>query len=60
MAATLLCVLLALFRVNGVRRFCLGRTATGILMLLTLGGLGIRTIIGFIFAVSGNVKDKDK
>lgn len=28
-------------------------------MLLTLGGLGIWTLIDFIFAVSGNMKDKE-
>jgi hypothetical protein len=43
----------------GVHRFYLGKIGTGILMLLTFGGLGIWTIIDFIFAVTGNMKDKD-
>jgi TM2 domain-containing membrane protein YozV len=59
LVATLLCVLPAWLCVNGVHRFYLGKIGTSILMLLTLGGLGIWTIIDFVFAVSGNMKDKD-
>lgn len=59
-ATTLLCVLPAtLVCVNGVHRFYLGKIGTGILMLLTLGGLGIWTTIDFVFAVSGLMKDKE-
>jgi TM2 domain-containing membrane protein YozV len=43
----------------GVHRFYLGKIGTGILMLLTLGGLGIWAIVDFIIAVTGNMKDKD-
>jgi len=43
----------------GVHRFYLGKIGTGILMLLTFGGLGIWVIIDFIVAVTGNMKDKD-
>ena len=43
----------------GIHRFYLGKIGTGILMLITLGGLGIWALIDFIFAVSGNMKDKD-
>ena len=43
----------------GVHRFYLGKIGTGIAMLLTLGGLGIWTLIDFIYAVSGNMKDKE-
>jgi hypothetical protein len=43
----------------GVHRFYLGKIGTGILMLVTFGGLGIWTIIDFIVAVTGNMKDKD-
>ena len=40
-------------------RFYLGKIGTGILMLITFGGLYIWTLIDFIFAVSGAMKDKD-
>jgi len=41
----------------GVHRFYVGKIGTGILMLLTLGGLGIWTLIDFIVIVCGNFKD---
>jgi TM2 domain-containing membrane protein YozV len=43
----------------GVHRFYAGKVGTGILMLLTLGGLGFWTIIDFIIIVLGNFKDSD-
>ncbi len=43
----------------GVHRFYLGKTGTGIAMLLTAGGAGIWALIDFIFAVSGKMKDKE-
>ena len=43
----------------GVHRFYAGKVGTGILMLLTLGGLGFWTIIDFIIIVLGNLKDSD-
>jgi len=45
--------------VAGIHRFYLGKIGTGILMLITLGGLGIWTLIDFIFAVAGIMKDKE-
>jgi len=60
LATTLLCILPAyIFGIAGIHRFYLGKIGTGILMLITLGGLGIWTLIDFIFAVSGNMKDKE-
>jgi TM2 domain-containing membrane protein YozV len=56
LATTLLAWFLGEF---GAHRFYLGKIGTGILMLITLGGLGIWTLIDFIFAVSGNMKDKE-
>ena len=43
----------------GIHRFYLGKIGTGILMILTLGGLGIWTLIDFIFSVAGAMKDKE-
>ena len=43
----------------GVHRFYLGKIGTGILMILTLGGLGIWTLIDFIMAVAGVMRDKE-
>ena len=43
----------------GIHRFYAGKVGTGILMLLTLGGLGFWTIIDFIIIVLGNFKDSD-
>ncbi|MBF8266923.1 MAG: hypothetical protein HW388_431 [Dehalococcoidia bacterium] len=43
----------------GIHRFYLGKTGTGILMLLTFGGLTIWALIDFIMAVSGSMKDKE-
>ena len=43
----------------GVHRFYVGKIGTGILMLLTLGGLGIWALIDFIIIVCGNFRDKN-
>jgi len=52
----LLCFFLGAF---GVHRFYAGKIVTGIVMLLTLGGLGIWTFIDLIMIVTGNFKDKN-
>lgn len=54
--AVLLCFFLGGF---GVHRFYLGKIGTGILMLVTLGGLGIWTIIDFVRLVIGSMTDKN-
>jgi TM2 domain-containing membrane protein YozV len=50
----LLCFFLGTF---GIHRFYVGKVGTGIVQLLTLGGLGIWALVDFIMVVTGNFKD---
>ena len=53
-------LLLCFFLGNlGIHRFYVGKTGTGILMLITLGGLGIWSLIDFIMIAIGKFKDKN-
>lgn len=54
-------VLLAwFFGVFGVHRFYVGKVGTGILMILTLGGLGIWVLVDMIMILVGSFKDKQE
>ena len=54
--AALLCFFLG---VLGVHRFYVGKWLTGILQLLTFGGLGIWAMIDLILIIVGTFKDSD-
>ncbi len=43
----------------GVHRFMVGKPGTGILMIITIGGLGIWALIDFIMILTGSFKDSD-
>ncbi|MFA5271925.1 MAG: TM2 domain-containing protein [Candidatus Omnitrophota bacterium] len=56
LAALLLCFFLGGL---GIHRFYVGKVGTGILMIFTLGGLGIWVLIDLILIVIGSFGDKD-
>lgn len=56
----IVCLLLCFFLGGiGVHRFYAGKVGTGILMIVTLGGFGIWSIIDFIMIVCGAFTDSD-
>jgi hypothetical protein len=54
-AAAILCFFLGAL---GIHRFYVGKVGTGIAMIFTLGGLGIWSLIDFIWILVGTFKDK--
>ncbi len=55
LAALLLCFFVGYF---GIHRFYVGKIGTGLLQLVTLGGLGIWAFVDFILIAMGEFKDK--
>ena len=53
----LLCILPAMLGINGIHRFMTGKIGTGLLMLFTLGGCGVWTLIDLIVIATGGYKD---
>jgi TM2 domain-containing membrane protein YozV len=43
----------------GIHRFYVGKTGSGVAQILTLGGLGIWTLIDCIMILCGAFKDKE-
>lgn len=58
--ATILAALFFVCGVSGLHRFYVGKIGTGILMLITFGGLGIWALIDLIVLVTGNFRDRDE
>ena len=56
LAAALLCFFLGCF---GAHRFYLKKTGTAVLMLCTLGGLGIWALVDLIFILTGSFRDRE-
>jgi len=56
LVALLLCFFIG---VIGAHRFYFGKIGTGLLMVFTLGGLGIWTFIDLILIIVGKFKNKD-
>jgi len=55
----LMAILCFFFGVFGVHRFYAGKIGTGILQLVTLGGLGIWALVDFLMILSGAFTDKE-
>ena len=56
MVALLLCFF---FGIIGVHRFYVGKNGTGLLMILTFGGLGIWAFIDLVMILVGGFTDKE-
>jgi TM2 domain-containing membrane protein YozV len=54
--ALLLCFFVGML---GVHRFYVGKVGTGVLQILTFGGLGVWVLIDFIMIIVGKFDDKN-
>ena len=54
--AALLCFFIGFI---GVHRFYVGKVGTGILMIVTFGGLGIWALVDLIMIITGSFMDKE-
>jgi hypothetical protein len=52
-------ILCLLFGWLGIHRFFVGKVGTGVLMLLTIGGLGIWIVIDLVLIIFGQFRDRD-
>lgn len=43
----------------GVHRFFVGKIGTGLLMLFTLGGMGLWVLVDLVLIITGNFSDKE-
>ena len=57
LAAALLCFFVG---VLGVHRFYVGKVGTGVLQLVTFGGLGIWSLVDLIVILVGTFRDKQE
>ena len=57
LAATLLCFFLGVF---GVHRFYVGKVGTGVLQIVTFGGLGIWALVDLVLIIVGAFRDKEE
>jgi TM2 domain-containing membrane protein YozV len=58
-AAWLLIVLCLFFGIFGAHRFYVGKTGSAIVQLVTIGGLGIWTVIDLVIILFGEFKDSE-
>lgn len=55
--ATILASIFFVTGIAGLHRFYVGKIGTGILMLITFGGIGIWAVVDLIVLVTGNFRD---